>query len=68
MNEVEKVLYRTRKTLTQACKEAGVEFDSDIIKEIQECSHCGIWYKLNQLIPDLDKNPICNNCNHFYGL
>lgn len=68
MNEVERTLHRTRKTLMEACIEAGVEFDPGLVTNIQECSNCSIWHKISELIPDLDNNPICKNCKHFYGL
>lgn len=67
MNEVERALYRTHKTIREACAEAGVQFTENLELSVQECSHCSIWHRLQELQLDLDKNPICKICWRFYG-
>jgi hypothetical protein len=68
MNELEKTLHRTRKTLWQVCNELGISEEQCIVRHIENCSSCGIWAKTGSLILDLDENPICNECYTFYGL
>ena len=68
MNELEKSLHRTRKSLIQVCKELGIlELDCEV-PTMDNCSSCGIWRMVTELRPDLDKNPICKECFVFYGL
>ena len=67
MNEVEKTLFRTRKTIRQACSEAGYEYDENYIQHIEQCSSCSIWLKPSQLKLDLDDNFICTPCWVAYG-
>ena len=68
MTEVESYLYKTRKTIRQACAELGLTFDNEIVTAIEECSSCNIWLRPTALKPDLDGNPICPQCLHFYGM
>lgn len=66
--DLEAYLVRTRKTITQACKELGIdsrEVDADMLL-IAQCSHCSVWNK--NLITDLDQNPICVYCRDLIGL
>jgi len=68
MNEVESTLHRTRKTLWQVCNELGIDQAECKVLSLDTCSSCGIWLKITRLIPDLDGNPICNECYTHYGL
>lgn len=68
MNKVESALYRKKITLLEVCEEFGIDLESVDIRELELCSNCSIWYKHQELIPDLDDNPICKVCNRFYGL
>jgi hypothetical protein len=65
-----KVLNKTRKSLTQTCYELGIDVDDIedhvLMTIIDQCSHCNIWSQ--QLIADLDKNPICPTCVNVAGL
>ena len=67
MNEVERVLYRTHKTIREACIEAGVDFDPSVVQAVEACTNCSIWHRTVELKPDLDKNLICKICWRFYG-
>lgn len=67
MNEVEKALVRTRKTIRQAATECGVDAEDVDIYEIDQCSSCSIWLKIPQLKMDADDNPICKTCWDAYG-
>lgn len=67
MNKVEKTLYKTRKTVQEACDECGVDFEDAVVSELEECSSCSIWLKHYQLKPDLDNNPVCKECLDYYG-
>jgi len=68
MNELEKVLHRTRKSLWEVCDELSMCEVDCVVESIDTCSSCGIWRKKASLRPDLDKNPICTECFNFYGL
>ena len=67
MNEVERVLYRTHKTIREACMEAGVDFDPSVVQSVEACTNCSIWHRVVELKPDLDSNSICKICWRFYG-
>ncbi len=61
-------LNNTRKSLWQVCEELGVDFEwvDPKLLELDQCSHCGLWSR--NLIPDLDKNPICTYCLQLAGM
>lgn len=65
MNDLEKVLYRTRKSLLDGLTE--VDCLKPQTPNLDTCSSCGIWEKIEKLKPDLDNNPICNECFTYYG-
>lgn len=68
MNKLEESLYRKKRTLLEVCEEFGIDVEDAEVLELETCSNCSIWYKMSELIPDLDGNPICKVCNRFYGL
>jgi hypothetical protein len=65
-----KILNKTRKSLTQTCYELGIDIDEIedyiLVSTIDQCSHCNIWSQ--QLIKDLDDNPVCPVCVRLTGL
>ena len=65
-----KILNKTRKSLTQTCYDLGIDIDEVedhiLVSIIDQCSHCNIWSQ--QLIKDLDDNPICPVCVRLTGL
>jgi len=65
-----KILNKTRKSLTQTCYDLGIDIDEIedhvLVSIIDQCSHCNIWSQ--QLIQDLDDNPICPTCFKLTGL
>ena len=65
-----KVLNKTRKSLTQTCYELEIDIDDIedyiLVELIDQCSHCNIWSQ--QLIKDLDDNPVCPVCVRLTGL
>jgi hypothetical protein len=65
-----KVLNKTRKSLTQTCHELGIDVDDIedhvLVEVIDQCSHCNIWSQ--QLVKDLDYNPVCPVCVRLTGL
>jgi len=65
-----KILNKTRKSLTQTCYDLGIDIDEIedhvLMSIIDQCSHCNIWSQ--QLIQDLDDNPICPTCFKLTGL
>jgi hypothetical protein len=65
-----KTLNKTRKSLTQTCYELGIDIDEIedhiLMSVIDQCSHCNIWSQ--QLVLDLDLNPICPVCVRLTGL
>jgi hypothetical protein len=64
-----KQLSGTRKTLTQACIDAGVDIEDvdDYLLEqwCRECSHCGIWGTDHKT--DTDDFPVCRICFGLVG-
>lgn len=68
MNKVESTLYKTRKTLREACEEAGVDFSEDWLVEVQECANCSLWLQLKEMQLDYDGNPCCSLCLRYYGM
>lgn len=64
-----KQLSGTRKTLTQACFDAGVDIEDvdDFLLEqwVKECSHCGIWGSDHRT--DTDEFPVCRICFKLVG-
>jgi hypothetical protein len=65
-----RVLNKTRKSLTQTCYELGIDIDEIedhvLMSVIDQCSHCNIWSQ--QLVLDLDLNPVCPVCVRLAGL
>jgi hypothetical protein len=65
-----KILNKTRKSLTQTCYDLGIDIDEIedriLVSIIDQCSHCNIWSQ--QLVQDLDDNPICPTCVRLTGL
>lgn len=64
-----KRLDRTRKTLSEACQELGIDIDYvddfDLEQHITECSHCGIWGTEHK--QDDDKFAVCKLCFSLVG-
>ena len=66
MTPLDKVLYKTHKSVLEAQTELG---DNNVsLITLSQCNSCGIWLKDSQLKPDLDGLPICKTCEDFYGL
>ena len=68
MNELERALYKTRKTVLAACCDSDIEYILDAEISLEQCADCGVWLKSGELIPDLDKQGICKDCYNHYGL
>jgi hypothetical protein len=62
------VLYRTNRVVGDACEELGIEFSEELLEDLEQCTHCNIWWYSYELIPDLDENNICKFCCGHYGL
>lgn len=64
-----KRLTGTRKTLTEACRDAGIDIEDvdDAVLEqyCSECSNCGIWGTDHRT--DSDGFPICKLCFGLIG-
>lgn len=64
-----KRLTGTRKTLTEACRDAGIDIEDvdDHLLESYccECSHCGIWGSDHRT--DADNFPVCRICFGLVG-
>ena len=56
--------------MTQTCHELGIDVDDIedhiLVEVIDQCSHCNIWSQ--QLVLDLDENPVCPTCVRLTGL
>ena len=68
MNDLERLLYRKKRTLLEACQEFGIDIMDADVSALETCSSCSIWHKTTELVLDLDDNPICKTCRKFYGL
>ena len=59
----------TRRTLTEACQDAGIDIediDDYLLEEYcKECSHCGIWGTDHKT--DSDDFPVCRICFGLVG-
>jgi hypothetical protein len=62
-----KHLYKTNKPIHRACKELDITFEEEDLEDLEQCSHCNIWYHGYELVPDLDDNNICKFCEGRYG-
>ena len=64
-----KNLVGTRKTLTQACLDVGVDIedidDGMLSEAVLECAHCGVWGSNHQ--EDVEGFPVCNLCFRLVG-
>ena len=64
-----KKLSGTRKTLAEACEDAGIDpetLDDYLLEEYcKECSHCGIWGTDHKI--DQDDFPVCRICFGLVG-
>jgi hypothetical protein len=64
-----KHLAGTRKTLTQACIDAGIDIedvdDAMLNAAVVECSHCGIWGTSHK--EDDEGFPVCGLCFRLVG-
>lgn len=62
-------LNKTRKTLSEACVELGIDIDDvddfDLDQHIQECSHCGVWGDKHK--EDEDGFLVCPLCFNLVG-
>lgn len=68
MNELEKTLYRSRKSVLEACAEIDIKYPPDVeISALRECTSCGIWLKTGQMKKDADDLDICKDCLDVYG-
>jgi hypothetical protein len=65
MNEVEKALYKTRKSVLEVIEELDYNDYSEAVITLKCCSSCGIWLPKMKL--DLDGLDICNYCLDAYG-
>jgi len=68
MSSLSDLLYRTNTSIVTGCEELGVEFEAEDLEDLEQCTHCNIWYHGYELIPDLDDNNICKFCSTYYGM
>jgi hypothetical protein len=67
MNNVERVLSRTHKTLHEACIEAGIDLVDAVTPNLDSCANCGIWHTKGKMRKDRDGDVICELCRMYYG-
>lgn len=65
MNLIERTLYKTRKSLLEACTENDIEYSHEIEICLMQCSSCGIW--LFDMPRDDDGHETCQLCLDSYG-
>lgn len=59
-------LYRTNHSIALACEQMGVEFNEEMMGDLEACTHCGVYWHSFELSPDEDDNNICKFCETFY--
>lgn len=62
-----KALYKKNTSVLEACKELGIEFEEEMLGDLERCTHCNIWYHSFELLPDQDDNDICKFCETHFG-
>jgi hypothetical protein len=62
-----KELYRTNTSVMDACETLGIEFEVEMLGDLEACTNCGVWWYSYELTPDLDDNNICRFCEGYYG-
>lgn len=69
-SDLEDTLLGTRRTLASACNELEIYLDDidPLNLMVTNCSSCGIWHRSQNIIDDLDSNPICKYCEDLIGL
>ncbi len=67
LNALDYVLYKTHKTVKDACTELIIPYSDSVEISLCQCNSCGIWLKPNQLVKDLDGLDICKDCYTVYG-
>lgn len=67
LNPLDRVLYKTRKNVVDACAELMIEYSYEVEIQLKQCSSCDIWLKPSQLSKDLDGLDICSVCVDEYG-
>lgn len=65
MNLIERTLYKSRKSLLEACAENDIQYSSEIEICLMQCSSCGIW--LLEIPVDDDGLETCQLCLDSYG-
>ena len=68
MSNLVDILYRTNTSILHACEELGLEFQLEDLEDLEQCTHCNIWWHSYELLPDLDDNNICRFCSTHYGM
>ena len=69
LDNIERALLKTRKSLRQVCEELDIDVPNDLdLLTIDTCSSCGTWHRQYKLIEDLDGNYICSYCAELIGL
>jgi hypothetical protein len=67
LNSLDYVLYKTHKSVLEACRELMIEYHPEVEIHLKQCTSCGIWLKPEQLKKDLDELDICTTCLTAYG-
>jgi len=68
MNSLETLLYRTRKTIRETCKENILDYTAaEPVLLVVQCASCSIWLKPKELEEDEDELLVCAHCLTYYG-
>lgn len=59
-------LYRTNQSIALACEQIGVEFQEEMLGDLEACTHCGVFWHSYELTSDEDDNNICKFCETYY--
>lgn len=68
MTPLEKSLYKTRRTVREACIDSNTNYTgNENIYTVSQCSSCSLWLFPKELKNDEDGLPICSPCMMYYG-
>jgi hypothetical protein len=63
-----KYLYRKRMTVQEACKDLGIDFEEEMLGDLEQCTSCSVWWHTHELLEDPeDGTNLCKYCESYYS-
>lgn len=66
MSSLTDILYRTNRSIQDACLELNIEYNEEDLEDLARCDNCFIWYWGYELIPDVDNLNTCKFCDQYH--